>query len=315
MALVTISGFPSSGKTRRADQLRTFFENKIQDDPNPDIRAWKVTVLSDESLNIPRSSYDESRLEKPARSALLSAIVRDLSKNTLLIVDSLNYIKGFRYQIYCAAREVGVRVSTVFVLATPDVCREWNQAREDRYVDATFDNLIQRYEEPNSMVRWDAPLFTIPWSDETIPGEDIWKALTTGDKRPANQAVAAISKPPSDALQILDQTTASIVGALMASQQTTGSTGGTIPLSLPSSTSSTSPPSQSSKKNKEEQLEITLPPRHLSLPELSRHKRQFVAARKKAVSQGLVGNKGEIGWSEESVARAFVLYLEENLGG
>ncbi|CAE6448195.1 unnamed protein product [Rhizoctonia solani] len=290
MALITLSGFPSSGKTRRADQLKAYLEQKLQED-HEETRGWNVSVLTDESLNIPRSSYDESRLEKPARSALLSAIVRDLSKNTILIVDSLNYIKGFRYQMYCAAREVGVRVATVFVVATPDLCREWNQKRENR-----FDNLIQRYEEPNSMVRWDAPLFTVPWTDETVPGEDIWRAITLGDKRPANQAVASIVKPPSDALQILDQTTASVVGAIMSVQSTLGGSGGIVSLSgncaLPN---------------------ITLPSRHVSLPELSRHKRQFVAARKKAVTQGLAGNKGEMDWDAESVAKKFVEYLEENL--
>ncbi|CAE6420541.1 unnamed protein product [Rhizoctonia solani] len=295
MALITFSGFPSSGKTRRTDQLRAYLEQKLQED-HEETKGWNVSVLSDEGLNIPRSSYDESRLEKPARSALLSAIVRDLSKNTILIVDSLNYIKGFRYQMYCAAREVGVRVATVFVVATPDLCREWNQKRENRYSDATFDNLIQRYEEPNSMVRWDAPLFTVPWTDETVPGEDVWRAITLGDKRPANQAVASIIKPPSDALQVLDQTTASVVGAIMSAQSTLGGSGGTVSLNgngpLPN---------------------ITLPSRHVSLPELSRHKRQFVAARKKAVTQGLAGNKGEMDWDAESVAEKFVEYLEENL--
>ncbi|CAE6435919.1 unnamed protein product [Rhizoctonia solani] len=295
MALVTFSGFPSSGKTRRTDQLRAYLEQKLQEN-NEETNGWKVSVLSDEMLNIPKSSYDESRLEKPARSALLSAIVRDLSKNTILIVDSLNYIKGFRYQMYCAAREVGVRVATVFVVATPDLCKEWNQKRENRYSDATFDNLIQRYEEPNSMVRWDAPLFTVTWTDETVPGEDIWRAITLGDKRPANQAVASIAKPPSDALQVLDQTTASVVGAIMSAQSTLGGSGGIVSLSgngpLPN---------------------ITLPSRHVSLPELSRHKRQFIAARKKAVTQGLAGNKGELDWDAESVARKFVEYLEENL--
>jgi len=32
---------------------------------------------------------------------------------TIVILDSLNYIKGFRYQLYCAAKEAGVRVCTV----------------------------------------------------------------------------------------------------------------------------------------------------------------------------------------------------------
>lgn len=303
MALVTISGFPCSGKSRRAQQLKEYFESKIVEDTKPHIKSWKVIVLSDESLNIPRSSYDESRLEKPARSALLSAIVRDLSKSTILIIDSANYIKGFRYQIYCAAREVGVRVCTMFVVATPDMCREWHHARPEQecYATATFENLLQRYEEPNSMVRWDAPLFTVPWSDETVPGEDIWNAVTSGDIKPANQAVAAISKPPSDALQTLDQTTAAIVGAIMSAQSSLGVTGGVLSLN-PTSQSEALP-----------RIDINLPARHVSLPELSRHKRQFVAARKRAVTQGLAGNKGEMEWDAGAVARRFVEYLEENM--
>ncbi|KAG8734309.1 hypothetical protein FRC10_011768 [Ceratobasidium sp. 414] len=304
MALVTISGFPCSGKTRRAQQLSGFLEDKIRDDSSSHTKSWKVTILSDDSLSIPRSSYDESRLEKPARSALLSAVVRDLSKSTILIIDSANYIKGFRYQIYCAAREVGVRVCTMHVVATPDMCREWHQARQeqDRYTDATFENLLQRYEEPNSMVRWDAPLFTVPWSDDAVPGEDIWKAIMSGDVRPANQAVAAISKPPSNALQTLDQTTAAIVGAIMSAQLSLGGTGGALPLNITSSQSEPLP-----------RIDIALPARHVSLPELSRHKRQFVAARKKAVTQGLAGNKGEMEWGAEAVAKKFVEYLEENM--
>jgi protein KTI12 len=36
-----------------------------------------------------------------------------MNKDTIVILDSLNYIKGFRYQLYCAAKEAGVRVCTV----------------------------------------------------------------------------------------------------------------------------------------------------------------------------------------------------------
>ncbi|KAB5590746.1 Protein kti12 [Ceratobasidium theobromae] len=312
MALVTFSGYPASGKTHRAHQLKSYLEQKIQRDDNPNVKAYKVVILSDGSLNIPRNS----RLEKPARSALLSAIVRDLSKTTILIVDSLNYIKGFRYQMYCAAREVGVWVATVGCPPPEEnetkrektgtsiqrkcLWRMSSPLSDQASAPHRFENLIERYEEPNSMVRWDSPLFTIPWSDETIPGEDIWRAITSGDKRPANQAVAAIAKPPSDALQVLDQATASIVGAIMSAQSTLGGSGGTVPLAI------TAPQPLPT-------IDITLPMRHISLPELSRHKRQFVAARKKAVIQGLAGNKGEMDWDAESVGRKFVEYLEENL--
>jgi protein KTI12 len=42
---------------------------------------------------------------------------RQMGQDSILIVDALNYIKGFRYQLYCAAREFKLRVCTVgFVL-------------------------------------------------------------------------------------------------------------------------------------------------------------------------------------------------------
>ena len=56
MALVTISGYPCSGKTRRAEQIKLALENRLQ---SPDYAGpkLKVTVLSDDVLNISRDAY------------------------------------------------------------------------------------------------------------------------------------------------------------------------------------------------------------------------------------------------------------------
>lgn len=54
-----------------------------------------------------------------------------------------------------------------------------------------FDNLIQRFEEPSSMVRWDSPLFTVPWNEE-LPVGDIWKAITDGMIKPPNAGTTAV---------------------------------------------------------------------------------------------------------------------------
>lgn len=59
-------------------------------------------------------------------------------------------------------------------------------------------------------------------------------------------------------------------------------------------------------------LAISLPNRTLTLSELQRQKRQFIAVHKKAVSQGLAG-KADLDWSEETVAKKFVKHLEDNL--
>lgn len=56
MALITISGFPSSGKTRRAEQIKAALETRLQD-PSYAGPSLKVEILSDEKLNISRDAY------------------------------------------------------------------------------------------------------------------------------------------------------------------------------------------------------------------------------------------------------------------
>lgn len=54
-----------------------------------------------------------------------------------------------------------------------------------------------RFEEPSSMVRWDSPLFTVPWTDEDVPGDGIWKAITEGTVKPPNTGTQAVRRFPS----------------------------------------------------------------------------------------------------------------------
>ena len=108
MALLTITGYPCSGKTRRVEQLKAFFASQLGAEP-----AYKIVHLSDDALHVPRSVYDDGRLEKPARQTLFTAVQRALAPDALVIVDGMNYIKGFRYQMYCQAREHRLRRCTV----------------------------------------------------------------------------------------------------------------------------------------------------------------------------------------------------------
>ena len=55
---------------------------------------------------------------------------------------------------------------------------------------------------------------------------------------------------------------------------------------------------------------LELPARNVTLSELQRIKRQFVAVHKKAITQG-VTESGDVDWSEGGVRRKFVEYLTE----
>lgn len=103
-------------------------------------------------------------------------------------------------------------------------------------------------------------------------------------------------KLPTDALHTLEQTTTSMVSAILASQAASSSLGGPTTLPL----SATLNP------------RITLPARSMTLSELQRLKRQFVTVHKKAITLGTT-EKGSVDWSEESIADKFVTYLEENI--
>jgi protein KTI12 len=56
MALITISGYPSSGKTRRASQIKAHLETRLADQ-NYDGPKLKVSVISDDTLDIGRDAY------------------------------------------------------------------------------------------------------------------------------------------------------------------------------------------------------------------------------------------------------------------
>jgi hypothetical protein len=133
MALVTISGYPCSGKSRRAAELAKYLETRLSDSTYKGPKLEVVTV-NDEENHVLRSVYDgaysnsmvcsgsrsrvsDSISEKPGRANIFAAVIRNLGPDKIVICDSLNYIKGFRYQMYCAAREAHVRPCTVSAIS------------------------------------------------------------------------------------------------------------------------------------------------------------------------------------------------------
>jgi protein KTI12 len=73
--------------------------------------------------------YNSAKEEKTARAEEFSAIKRVLSKDVIVIADGLNYIKGYRYQLWCEAKAAGTRCCVVHVAAREDECKAWNNER------------------------------------------------------------------------------------------------------------------------------------------------------------------------------------------
>ena len=98
------------------------------------------------------------------RGSIKSAVDRTLTSSNTVIVDSMNYIKGFRYELYCSARTMRTPTCVVLVDANDAVSNAWNLQREkveDRYDDKVFHDLRLRFERPQEKNRWDSPLFHV----------------------------------------------------------------------------------------------------------------------------------------------------------
>ncbi|ODV77900.1 chromatin associated protein KTI12 [Suhomyces tanzawaensis NRRL Y-17324] len=222
MPLITFTGFPSSGKTTWAKQLQAALEAKIEaakktNDPG---HNYSVIYHSDETLGISHDAYKESNPEKNARGTQMSAVKRDLSRTNFVILDSLAYIKGFRYQLFCEAKGVVTPHCVVQVLNQLDKCLEWNSKKDNPWDEELMKQLHMRYEEPNGDSRWDSPLFTVAsgYEGEELPIEAIWDALVLKRAPPPNAATLIKSTGGNNFLQELDGRTRDVVGKIVQHQ-------------------------------------------------------------------------------------------------
>jgi len=164
MPLVIICGYPKSGKTTFAKSLYSYFETKLIDDKDK-----KVILINEESLSINKSDgYKDSNNEKKTRGSLKSACNTALNNDCYVILDSLNYIKGYRYELYCIARSIRSPHCVCWIQCDNNVSinqnnnlRSSSELSLESYDDKILLDLRLRFEEPNSKNRWDNPLFTI----------------------------------------------------------------------------------------------------------------------------------------------------------
>ena len=59
-----------------------------------------------------------------------------------------------------------------------------------------FDELVMRYEEPNSMTRWDSPLFNILYDNPDLPMDEIMAVLENKDIRPNVATLSSAAREP-----------------------------------------------------------------------------------------------------------------------
>ena len=214
MPLVLLCGLPSSGKTRRAEELVEFLRQKFPDK--------EVQLVKDDFSTIAKNAcYASSRDEKIARGQLKSSVERHLSPDAFVILDSLNYIKGFRYELFCVSKHLK-STQCVLLCDTPsETAKDWNSKREEdeKYSDEIFDALVMRFEPPDSQNRWDHPLFTL-YPDDPLPTQAILDTLMHRKPPPPNQSTQSQPLSATNFLHELDQRTQEVLTSLLDSQRT-----------------------------------------------------------------------------------------------
>ncbi|KAF9804023.1 hypothetical protein SFRURICE_019219 [Spodoptera frugiperda] len=222
MPLIIICGTPVSGKTSRAIELRDFFVNK---------HGKKVEVVSEDEAIAKlgyekNSTYLDSQKEKRVRGYLKSEVIRLIGKDNVVILDGSNYIKGYRYELYCASKASKSTQCTVYTIRNHDEAWEDNLKRGSGgdgssvpYTEEVFNALSRlRFEEPNSNNRWDSPLFTVQPTDE-INLEDVYKVLFEKKPPPPNMSTQNAPLTSTNFLYELDKVTQAISKQILEAKQ------------------------------------------------------------------------------------------------
>lgn len=273
MPLVVVCGYPCSGKSELTSQLKDHLE-----------QSWncKTHIVSDDYEKLPRNEcYASSSQEKEARGTLKAAVERLLNTKDVVVLDSLNYIKGYRYELYCIVRQLRTVHCVVQCATTAEQCAAWNEARRgEKYSKETLTALVQRFEPPDSRNRWDSPLFV--WApDQPLPLEEVARAVLTQAPKPPKQSTQSQPLSSVDFMQELDQGTKTIVSHLMEHQR------------------AVAPPCQVRVPGTSELVSLH---RSVTLAELTRLRRQFVSYTKLHPMQ-----------NPKEIPTLFVQYLNKTL--
>lgn len=212
MPCIVLSGAPSSGKTTRSIELKVYFENL----------GIEVHIVSEADQIIKakfekNSVYADSYKEKHIRSLLKSEVLQYITQSNIVILDGLNYIKGYRYEIFCATKANRCTQCTVHTEINRDMAWTFNESREnfeEKYNRNTFDALLMRYEEPNANNRWDSPLFMV-FPHQKLDTDSIFISLF--EKKPPKPNLSTENPPLSSTnfLFELDQITKNIVDKIL----------------------------------------------------------------------------------------------------
>ncbi|KAI5638097.1 chromatin associated protein KTI12 domain-containing protein [Phthorimaea operculella] len=234
MPLIIICGTPVSGKTTRARELKDFFQKTHGKQVDIVSEAEAIKKLGYEK----NATYLDAQKEKRLRGYLKSEVIRLVGKDTVVILDGSNYIKGCRYELYCASKNSKSTLCTIYTIKNHDEAWQDNLKRKsdsnttnnesegdssscdnEPYTQEVFDALTKlRFEEPNGNNRWDSPLFTVQPTDN-LDLDAIYKVLFEMKPPPPNMSTQNPPLTSTNFLYELDKATQAISKQILDAKQ------------------------------------------------------------------------------------------------
>ncbi|KRY37471.1 Uncharacterized protein T01_3882 [Trichinella spiralis] len=212
MSLVVITGYPCSGKTMLARVLKNALS--AAEGNNKQV----LHISDDDFPSFHRSIYEKPYEEGQLRSFLKSEVVKNLKADTIVIIDSLNYLKSFRYELYCAAK--AAQVSYFLIRCGNNGWRSsfFNMIRpqEMRYKLTTVHDLVNRYELPEDRNKWDQIQYTFCLMEELVSEcvDKVCPLILQGKKLTSNRSTEAQPLASAQFLSELDLLTSAINTAI-----------------------------------------------------------------------------------------------------
>lgn len=72
------------------------------------------------------------------------------------------------------------------------MARSWNKI-SGAYSEKIFEELVVRFEEPDSRTKWDSPLFVVVPDDTKLPEDEIWDAVILKKPKPPNMSTVVVT--------------------------------------------------------------------------------------------------------------------------
>mmetsp|Transcript_30388 Transcript_30388/g.35377 ORF Transcript_30388/g.35377 Transcript_30388/m.35377 type:complete len:463 (-) Transcript_30388:243-1631(-) len=181
MPSLILTGHACTGKTTFAKLLR---ERALNHKSKLIQNVFIVNEQSARPDKTLRECYSTSTEEKLTRSALKNEFDMHVGKEkTLVVLDSMNYIKGFRYELHCISKASGGKHGVIWLICNEEVAKKWNEQRSEisntgesgtsndndnqsknedcYYSEEMMEELMLRYEPPDQRNRWDRPLYRV----------------------------------------------------------------------------------------------------------------------------------------------------------